>query len=549
MSQHDDFDRSLGRWFDAEARPAATAEVLDRALSVTRRRRPRPALFAALGSHWVGDGVGPAWAGATLWRTGLRTSMALLLLLLVLVLVAGAVLVGARLIQPAPVDLGIFEPVAGRIVFGDDDGIWAIDPAAPPDSATRVQLTAQAGIPLGWSSDGTRLVIVRRSGGEQQLLVLHADGSETELNDAPASVRGWNPSPRQATMSPDGSRVVLVGGFRAPGGGCCNWGLFAVDADGGPVEMLVESRMGVVGTPTFSPDGTRIAYLEDTYADDLDDVDGVWLVHADGSDAHQIVPDPGVGRVTGLAWSPAGDRIALGFAGAIYTFATDGSGLTQVITDGERPYWSPDGSQIAYGSCAPDDSCSLAIADADGSNVWTLGVGNSGPWHPATRGSSPRPSPAAEFSRFRSTIHGISIDYPSGWQVRPATEAWNHDAFTFDAPGVDVIFDPTLQEDLYFSLASEPLGGQSAEDWWGSALAWAADEVCETGGTYGGLSWDGWRGATRGCDGDEDQVIAVATATHGYLIYLHVGDDPVLRARYDWNDFFGPLTLETVELR
>ena len=162
---------------------------------------------------------------------------------------------------------------------------------------------------------------------------------------------------------------------------------------------------------------------------------------------------------------------------------------------------------------------------------------------------SPPPSPGAGFSRFSSTIHGISIDYPSNWQVRPATESWNHDAFAFDAPGVDVIFDPALQDDLYLSLASEPLGGQSAEAWWTSALAWAADEVCETGGTYGGLSGDGWRGATRGCDADEDQVIAVATATHGYLIYLHVGDDPVLRARYDWNNFFGPLTLETVELR
>ena len=81
--------------------------------------------------------------------------MALLLLLLVLALVAGAVLVGARLLQPAPVDLGIFEPVAGRIVYGDEYGIWGVDPTAPADPATRVQLTSEAGIPLGWSSDGT----------------------------------------------------------------------------------------------------------------------------------------------------------------------------------------------------------------------------------------------------------------------------------------------------------------------------------------------------------------------------------------------------------
>jgi hypothetical protein len=102
MSQHDDFDRSLARWFEAAAHPAATADVLDRALRATSRRRPRPRLFAALGSHWVGDGIGRTRGAAALGHTGMRRSMALLLLLLMLALAAGAVLVGARLLQPAP---------------------------------------------------------------------------------------------------------------------------------------------------------------------------------------------------------------------------------------------------------------------------------------------------------------------------------------------------------------------------------------------------------------------------------------------------------------
>ena len=38
--------------------------------------------------------------------------------------------------------------------------------------------------------------------------------------------------------------------------------LYAVDADGGPAEVLVEPHDDIVEQPTFSPDGTRIAYVE-----------------------------------------------------------------------------------------------------------------------------------------------------------------------------------------------------------------------------------------------------------------------------------------------
>ena len=52
-------------------------------------------------------------------------------------------------------------------------------------------------------------------------------------------------------------------------------------------------------------------------------------MNADGSDAHQIVSSDigplGATHVHGLAWSAAGDRIALAVDDGTYTFATDGS--------------------------------------------------------------------------------------------------------------------------------------------------------------------------------------------------------------------------------
>src|SRR4029453_14271685 len=102
-----------------------------------------------------------------------------------------------------------------------------------------------------------------------------------------------------------------------------------------------------------SPDGTQIAYLTED-----DDWVHVWVANVDGTDAHEILAEQSTalrGLSGGPAWSPVGGRPGGGGGGykgsdglPIYTFAPDGSDFTKVITDGISPYWSPDGSQIAY---------------------------------------------------------------------------------------------------------------------------------------------------------------------------------------------------------
>ena len=237
-------------------------------------------------------------------------------------------------------------------------------------------------MPLGWSSDGTKLLFLREDPtdetypADRYLYILHADGTETQVTPEP--VEG-------AAISPDGSLIAFA-----------TDGLYVVDAEGGqPVRIAEEGN-----SPTFSPDGTQIAYL--SLLRDERGVHGlhehVWVANADGTDASEILADePALVRgAFELTWSPAGDRIAMensleGLV-AIYTFAPDGSDFTKVITGGFNPHWSPDGSQIAY--VVPGGSSGLSIADADGSNVQTFNFGASGPWHPrASAADDPVPPP------------------------------------------------------------------------------------------------------------------------------------------------------------
>ncbi|HET9248707.1 MAG TPA: hypothetical protein VFP13_02035, partial [Actinomycetota bacterium] len=305
-------------------------------------------------------------------------------LVLILALVGTSIYRSASIPATPPeepkVDLGIFAPVAGKIIYYEDSGLWAVDPNAPSPASTLVRLdvggTAAAArfasftLPLGWSRDGTELLFLREDPTDdtfpydRHLYILHADGTETQVTPEPVD---------GAAISPDGARVVFAS--------VNDDGLYVVDAEGGQPVRIAEGE-----EPTFSPDGTQIAYLGLPRSDCCvpSEREHVWVANVDGTDAHEILVDePALDKgVFGLQWSPSGDYIAMANSlerrVAIYTFAPDGSDFTKVIDGGMNPFWSPDGSEIAYGG--------LSIADADGSNVRTIAVGNSGPWHPGAGG-------------------------------------------------------------------------------------------------------------------------------------------------------------------
>jgi len=284
---------------------------------------------------------------------------------------------------------GIFADVGGWIAYGDQGGIWAVDPTQPGDPADPVRLSSTPGTPRAWSPDGSKLLILRNSVKAAKrwdfdlLVVLNADGTETRLAKAPA-----NAEITGGSISRDGTEVVYAEEVIYAETGEERWSIYVVDAEGGAPRRLrsVEGSQEPhrhLYAPTFSPDGNQIAYFKGGGDHDH----SLRVMNADGSGDRELV-FIGEGRsISNLVWSPDGSRL-LFTNPTVMVVGTEGTGLTgqipevryvpiganpEVETD---PHWSPDGSRISYNSV----SGTLAIARSDGGQVQVFDHGRSGPW-------------------------------------------------------------------------------------------------------------------------------------------------------------------------
>ena len=305
----------------------------------------------------------------------------------------------------------------GSIAYsrGTDEGMELR--ATDPDGSGDRTIPTPSGEPWyhAWSPDGSKLAVVIFPShdpydhgdfdSDRVLWVMSADGSHPRRLGS-----GYNVS--EPSWSPDGSTIayILDTGTRKE--------IHTVRPDGSDDRVLYvdDGRGGAeIFSVKYSPDGTKVLFDRGT-ENRLD----ILMMDADGTDVRTITTS---GTDYNPSWSPDGTQIVftrwnVGHTSSsdIFVMDADGGNVRRLTTGGEGqtnmyPHWSPDGRKIVYLAGVTGGPGALVVMDADGSDPVTLvedevlGIS----WQPLPAGSDRRTGGSREDERTSSEEDGSPL--------------------------------------------------------------------------------------------------------------------------------------------
>ena len=267
----------------------------------------------------------------------------------------------------------------------------------------------------------TEIAFVSDRGGNKEIFVMNADGSDSRaatanrsINNFPSWSRDGNSilytsyryksrpllfvstrkgrpgrvlarlgderSQYRGVFGPNGKLALVMSDGEAPD-------LYSVGLDGRGLKRLTSSR-AIDVSPAWSPDGRRIAFVSDRSGNPH-----LFIMNADGSGLRRLTYDGSYN--TNPTWSPDGLWIAyetrVNNQFDIWLIDPEGTVNAPLVThprSDEAPSWSPNSRKLVFSS-ARRGLADLYVIDRDGSNLrrLTRGAGNntSPNWGPFTQ--------------------------------------------------------------------------------------------------------------------------------------------------------------------
>ena len=324
--------------------------------------------------------------------------------------------------QPRRLRLPISLVIVGAIILL----FWLIPPAAQitdqafqiPDITLPTTTATITPLPLPTSVHGGSIVFTCTRGDFNNLCMINADGTGLK------TLISNNTNNYYPVFSPQGDSVVyasLVNG---------NFDLFRIVLSTSKIFQLT-NKVGNVFSPSFSPDGNQIAFLNRPSSGPA----ALWVMKSNGENPHLLYAGPN--NIVAAAWSPHGDSIAFAmavesdyayqvflldvnqpknqprqitrqrldiggsldwspdatklliYAGPvggreIYQLDVDTGDITQLTFGGNNAAaaYSPDGQYIVYNSLRNNDQADLYIMRADGHSTRQLTDNPEPDWQP-----------------------------------------------------------------------------------------------------------------------------------------------------------------------